>query len=244
MLIHQWKILFTAGAAICILLVPPAARPATEDFSGPVAGTVIAGDEPGGGTAPGTYFPGFTVSVNSGGGGPNSAILFDSSAPTGADFDLGTPNVSCGGPGIGSGGAAGSPGENCTALGNLLIIAENIVDAAPADGIVDDPDDEALGGTLSFDFPDAVLPSEIIIVDIDGESADVSLYSGPSLVATIPALDLGNNSVQRIDLSGHGSVTRIEVFLSSSGAVAELSYDSPPTAVERESWGGVKQLFR
>ena len=55
----------------------------------------------------------------------NAAIIFDSSCPggcTGGDDDLGTPNASFGGPGTGTGGAAGSGYENDTALGNLLVV--------------------------------------------------------------------------------------------------------------------------
>jgi len=33
----------------------------------------------------------------------NAAMIFDSSNPTGGDFDLGTPNEAYGGPGIGNG---------------------------------------------------------------------------------------------------------------------------------------------
>ena len=67
---------------------------------------------------------------------PNKAILFDTINPTGEDDDLITP-----GPGL----------NNDTPLGKVLIIAEDDVDA-DNDGYVDDPDDEAGGGRITFDF--------------------------------------------------------------------------------------------
>jgi hypothetical protein len=42
------------------------------------------------------------------------------------DADLGAPNEKCTppGPGVGAGGEPGLPGENCSPLGNVLIIQE------------------------------------------------------------------------------------------------------------------------
>ncbi len=64
--------------------------------------------------------------------GTNAAVVFDSSCPpsglprdcSGNDADLGTPNQEFGGPGRGVGGAR----SNDTALGKLLIVAENLAD--------------------------------------------------------------------------------------------------------------------
>lgn len=52
--------------------------------------------------------------------------IFDSSHPTGGDYDLGSPNYSCHhpGPGVGHGGRKGERGENCNSLYNVLIIQE------------------------------------------------------------------------------------------------------------------------
>ncbi len=216
----------------------------TQSFGGPAAGSVIAGDRPGGGTAPGTLFPGCIIGVLNNGGGPHTAIIFDSSAPTGGDEDLGTPNEDFGGPGIGIGGEAGQPGENSVPLRNLLIIAENIVDSAPADGFVDDPDDEAGGGVIGFGFDELILPTHMILVDIDVETASLDLRNADTLLVQVSAADLGNNSVQTIDLSSYGPVDCIEVVFSSSGAIAELAYDYPSTSTKAKSWGELKQLFQ
>jgi len=75
---------------------------------------------------------------------PAVAMIFDSSAPTGGDLDLGTPNQDFGGPGIGVAGENGSLFPNTEALGNVLIISEDENAAAP--------NDNRWGGVLTFDF--------------------------------------------------------------------------------------------
>jgi hypothetical protein len=211
-----------------------------QTFAGPPAGTVVAGALPGGGTAPGTAFPDFTLKVVNN-AGPQSLLIFDSSNPTGDDWDLGTPNQTCGGPGIGFGGQVGRPGENCVPRGNLLIIAEDLGDAN-GDGIVDDPDDDADGGKIIFEWDAPTAPKRIVILDIDHETASVTVKDDVMSV-TVHASDLGNNSAQTIDLSAYPPTTCLEVRFSSSGAVAEIEYDVAVQAQET-SWGRVKGIYR
>jgi len=215
------------------------------DFNSLSAGTVVAGPAPSGGTVPGDSFVEITLSCVNNGFGPHSAIIFDSRAPTGGDPDLGTPNEDFGGPGIGSGGESGAAGENNRAYGNLLIVAEDLCDR-DGDGLVDDPDDEAGGGVLKFDFANLVCVLNVVLVDIDyDEWAAVRLYNDTGLLATISASALGNNSVQSLDCSQHLGVVRMEIETSSSGAVAEIEYILDPTPVVHTSWGAVKaEYFR
>jgi hypothetical protein len=213
-----------------------------QTFAGPPAGTVAAGDKPGGGTAPGTLFPDFTLSVVNN-NGPQSLLIFDSSNPTGGDPDLGSPNETCpgGGPGIGTGGEVGQPGENCVPLGNLLVIAEDILDAG-GDGLVDDPDDDLDGGEITFTWNSPTSPKRIVIMDIDSESASVTVEKN-LLTVTVNATDLGNNSAQTIDLSDYPATDRMIVRFSSSGAVAEIEYEVA-VQTEPKSWGQIKSIYR
>ena len=78
---------------------------------------------------------------------------------SGGDTDLGSPNTDFAGPGVDAdgvattGGNAGSPFQNDTALELILIVAEDLIDTSPADGLVDDPDDADLNGQfLEFNF--------------------------------------------------------------------------------------------
>ncbi len=148
-------------------------------------------------------------------------MIFDSSNPTGGDADLGTPNETFGGPGIGSGGEAGQPGQNAVALGNVLIISE--------DNDSSDPDDNAGGGTITFDFAYPVRVDKVGILDIDeGAGGTVTAFdgSGATIGSAAMANNLGNNSVQTV-LLGVSGVRRLEVFFPGSGAVSEVIFCEP-----------------
>jgi len=132
------------------------------------------------------------------------AMIFDSSAPTGGDYDLQTP---------------GYGANNDNALGNLLIISE--------DGDEDDPDDNAGGGTIIFEFDEAVRVNAIDLLDIDRCEIDgtvTTFDADGNVISTQAIADLGDNSFQSIAVGADG-VSRMEVTLVSSGAVTELSFD-------------------
>ncbi len=162
----------------------------------------------------------FGVTISS--GDPSHLpMIFDSSNPTGGDDDLGTPNETFGGPGIGSGGEAGQPGENAVALGNVLIISE--------DNDSSDPDDNSGGGTLSFTFAYPVRVDQVGILDIDeGMGGTVTAYDGVGAKIGIGAMsnNLGNNSVQTVPLGVRG-VRRLEVYFPGSGAVSKIVFCAP-----------------
>ncbi len=151
---------------------------------------------------------------------PSKAIVFDSSHPTGNDYDLGTPNEAFDGPGVGAGGRAGQPGENAVALGNLLVIAENDADAN-SDGRVDAPADEGSGGKLFFQFTEPQDVDTLHVVDVDGAETGgtVRLYSaGNQLLDTVSIVSLGNNAVQNVDVKVR-AVKWMEIELVGSGGL-------------------------
>lgn len=150
---------------------------------------------------------GTVVEVENNSGGPDEALVFDTSNPTGGDFDLQTPGF---GPG------------NDTPEGNVLIVAENVVDQ-DNDELVDNPDDEAAGGMIALDFPAPVLVESVKVLDIDqDENAVVMLFDADgAMVGTFGLAALGDNSAQTIEPNVAG-VSRLELHLSSSGALAEV----------------------
>lgn len=160
----------------------------------------------------------------------NRAIVFDSSNPTGGDFDLGTPNETFGGPGIGRDGERGRPFQNDRPLGKLLIIGQDLVDA-DGDGLVDDPNDiTTSGNTLAFDFSGtkngAVTVSTITIIDFEqqNERARVELFGAGGAIRaafTLPAV--GDNGVGTFLLGPTTGVERMVVILSGSGAIDEIT---------------------
>ncbi len=162
---------------------------------------------------------------NDASGHPDEAIVFDSSSPTGNDPDLGSPNQSFGGPGIGSGGAQGQPGQNNRALNKVMIIAEDLVDNNN-DNLVDDPDDEAAGGKLILDFTSPVKILNLTGLDIDSSSNSVKGFnSSNAQVFSINFSGFGDNSLQTLSVGQSEFVTsKLEINLSDSGAIDEISY--------------------
>lgn len=150
-----------------------------------------------------------------GNSGPDAVIVFDSANPTGNDPDLATP-----GPGV----------ANTTALGNLLILPGDVVDAN-GDGLVDDPCDNANGGVMRFDFAEPYRMCSATIVDSDESPSELRFYIGNSMtLETIPIANIGDNSVQTITFD-KADVRRFEVALAGSGAVARLEMVPCPLVV-------------
>ena len=106
-------------------------------------------------------------------GTPKEAMVFDSSSPTGNDVDLGTPNESFGGPGVGRKGVKGRLFENDQTKGNLLIVSE--------DGDGSDPDDDWNGGVLVFEFdPPRSIDSVGLVDNEEGSLFEVTVSDGSS----------------------------------------------------------------
>ncbi|MBX3395325.1 MAG: thrombospondin type 3 repeat-containing protein [Phycisphaerae bacterium] len=166
----------------------------------------------------------------------NAAVIFDSSNPSALDLDLGSPNGQCNpaGPGIGQGGIPASMYANCTALGKILIVAENLTDANPADGLVDVPNDSAGGNPmLHFNFS-AIGPvtlQSITILDIDqNPNAKVYLYSpSNALLNQISIPNTGDNGKVVLSLGPTANVGRMVVALKGSGAVDDIVFLTAPT---------------
>ena len=99
--------------------------------------------------------PVFVSATNPALGAANAAVVFDSSNPTGDDFDLGTPHESFGGPGVGSAGQMGLATENDRPLQKILIVGEDLVDANN-DNLVD-----------AITFNRAILSASILFHSMD-----------------------------------------------------------------------------
>jgi hypothetical protein len=170
---------------------------------------------------------GIHLSAVNHGGGPNALIVFNSAYPTGNDFDLGTPNEDFGGPGIGAGGETGQPGQNSVALGNLLIIPEYSTDWNH-DGRVDDPNDEAGGGviTFTFDYPTEVVRLKVVDIEETSPGSVVVLNAENQVVKSAAMLALGDNSVQTLNIDVQ-NVATLEIDLTGSGAITGLEVCLP-----------------
>jgi len=121
-------------------------------------------------------------------------------------------------------------------LGNVLIVAEDLVDAN-GNGRIDDPDDgDTPNSTLDFDLStleDGSFDVESLqVLDADGpEAGRVEVYRDGALVGTSPIPVSGDNVLQTIAI-GATDVDRINVVLGGSGAVDNIRIrseaDEPP----------------
>ncbi len=178
------------------------------------------------------------VTADNTGEGPDLAVVMDSSldhSASSGDPDLEAP---FGGPLIPGGAVAALPDAN---PGNILIIQES---GASCDAVsCTSPDDEAGGGSLTFDFTailvDGVTISYVDIIDIDEgsspESVDITLaYSAaPDSTNTIGGNIIGNARGARIDLAtlfggANTGVTSLKLTFSSSGATGGFQISVVP----------------
>ncbi|WP_461587147.1 hypothetical protein [Winogradskyella sp.] len=148
----------------------------------------------------------------------NAAMIFDSSNPTGNDFDLGTPNEIYGGPGIGSGGSS-----NDTALGNVLILSEDLDTS--------DPDDiYEIGAKFTFNFSNI---DNLTLVGFD--ILDIEVSNNPTVINLIDSLGNifysqevmanGDNSKYYVDLLNTSGASYMEIIMNSSGAVDNIALE-------------------
>lgn len=155
-------------------------------------------------------------------------VIFNSSAPTGGDPDLGTPSSACvpGAPGnpVGSNSCPGGGSTNCVAENFILITEENPSDTNN-DGLEDVPDDFAVTNT-TWEFASPITVSTIKFIDdsegsilftfSDGSTQNVILEGGCNNDAYTQAFDIADVVSFDLDLATSGSI-----------AVADFCFDDP-----------------
>lgn len=145
-----------------------------------------------------------SVGVTISSGNPKTPpMIFDTSEPTGNDFDLETSN-----------------------LGNVLILSE--------DGDGSDPDDNAGGGTLIFEFDASTSVQSFTVLDVESSNSYANLYAEDgALLGTVHIPTTGNNGQETVWLTDPDTgkpfegVARLEITLAESGAIDNLSFTTP-----------------
>jgi hypothetical protein len=192
----------------------------TLDFEGFEAGTIISSLTPDvceGEIAVRAFNPRFPDD--------NTAMIFDSSDPTGNDDDLGTPSEFYGGPGESEEGPQES---NDTALGNVLIISEDLDS--------NDPDDSNVAGTFyEFDFSGyaagEVTMVQFTMLDLDAPGANdlstvVKLYDVNDVILLEKVVPFGpDNAKQFVDLENTSGVVKMVLELNNSGAIDDIQFE-------------------
>ncbi len=162
-------------------------------------------------------------------GGAGTAIAFDTNNPTGGDEDLEIFFNA-------------SEGFGPPPSGNVLIIAENLNDANN-DGLVDIPDDNAGGGTFTFDFVEEVTflgfngidftdANGFLQVDLFGDLGSLFSFAiddvaGPGIDSV---LEVGDNTfiglfANIFGADGVAGVTQAVITLGGSGAIDSLTFE-------------------
>ena len=197
----------------CAAFVPAQANALVINFDTLPSGTILNASH---------LPPGYTLTVNNKNvSHPDSAAVFDSACPpggvgndcTGDDPDLLTP-----GGGI----------SNDTAQQKVVVVVEDVVDTSPANGLVDDPDDEAKGSTIAFGFPGPRKLDSIRFIDIDTTEGATKIVlqlaaGGTQDVAVVP---LGNNSAQTVAFANPPDILGFTVDFYGSGAIDDITIQS------------------
>ncbi|MDD9717145.1 SdrD B-like domain-containing protein [Dinoroseobacter sp. PD6] len=115
-------------------------------------------------------------------------------------------------------------------LGNILIISE--------DNDASDPDDNAHGGVITFDFDAPSDLQNIRLLDIEESGGTIKLFDADgTLIKTVGIPAAGDNSNQLIDLDA-ADVGSMQIHLVGSGAVDDLCWKPGEPAPEPASIAG------
>ncbi len=189
------------------------------------------------------------------------AIIFDANQTGTADPDLEGP------PWAGGNLAISNSAED---LQKMLILAENNIDIAPADGLIDSPDDELNrpAGDLIFDFAQRQTQFGFDIVDIEGvieEFSSVEFFANNTSLGSVnfsaftniasiffdSSVVFGNNHANRIapidifDVNAQaGAFDKVVIHMGGSGAVDNINYVPTPGATAMLGLAGLAGLRR
>ena len=140
------------------------------------------------------------------------------------DFDLGTPNKACGGPGEGRGGepflpnGQPNPGANCEYQGKVMIIQETKKITA---------DDNYAGGTITFEFKKGRVELRGVgLLDVEYKTratVRVRYKEGGARDATFQPVGYGENSHELMQFR-RKNTKRVDVDFKGGGAITKLSF--------------------
>jgi len=156
----------------------------------------------------------------------NAAVIYATTCPggcSGDDEDLGTPNETYGGPGIGSGGEAGSAYPNDRPLGNVLIVQQGCgtLNSDP----VADPRDHGGNTTLRLDFPTPISVTAFTALDVEThESMIVEFLDAAGAVVTAVAPPATGDNGKVVVATNAVDISTMRVTRQGSGALDNITF--------------------
>ena len=134
-------------------------------------------------------------------------------------------------------------------IGNIAIFAKNLTDVDPADGLVDDPDENDVGGIATFAFDQEVSIGSVLWVDKDHvvDNFVVAYNAAGEVIVSVPVPLGANGSVQRVEVNADG-VRRLEFVYQESGGFTgievgcEQGVPTPTAAAGNDAAGGPPTL--
>jgi len=141
---------------------------------------------------------GIHISADAFGGRPDAIVVFDSDADGTPDLDLEV------------------------GIGGLAIIPENVTDEN-GDGLVDAPNDSAMGGKQIYEFNHPRFVSSFTMVDLDheGDHFAKAYDQNGDLISYVTMEPAGDSNTQTIEMGVH-DVFKFVVWYSDSGAVTDI----------------------
>ena len=218
-------------------------------------GIVVGNDSNGGfpsadttGGSPNPNAPNVTITANNMGGGPDLAVVFDTTLSGTRDPDLEAPFFVFGLPAsegtrvvnnngfTATYGAATVPGggaieQQLRNPGNVLIVQENSNGGCSDPGdVCSDPDDEAGPGEITFVFDEEVEIFSLDVFDLDdgqqNETARLAFFSdedGNDLIAEFVIEGFGDGTAARVVFNGPGGLSGVRSF--KSGPSSSFAFD-------------------
>lgn len=212
--------------AIC--LFAGSAEAIIVDLDGYDVGAVVAGEQPDGVMSAESVFEDFTIAVDNFGSGPNSLVVCEAAVfMAHGDKSLLAE-------------AKGPDGGN----DHIMIIAGNVLDRRPVDGLVDDPAPQAEGGTVAVHF-NAPVNLAYVLLDVTEHEG----FSYKLIVDGVPTVSVSDGAQWEsggifIDLDGYQSVNTMSLELGGGVGIARIAYFPESVAAETAAWGAVKALYR
>jgi hypothetical protein len=133
-------------------------------------------------------------------------------------FYLGSPNFECGGLGVGDGGRLGHAGQNCNALGNLLVPSDRA--GASTKQKNSTVSHRSQGGILLFEFTEYTEIRKVGLLNA-GDNSTIEVWHNGTLSGRINVDSVGTNGYQKVKVE-MPNVDCLAVSLSSFSGVAEL----------------------